>query len=284
MTKIKGLYLEEFLAQYGLTLDSAKEEVLKKLKEEKAITVHSGPEFHQDETLGTATLLLIARNILNINPEEIEIIRTRNEKEFKGAVLDVGSTYLDHHMEPEKRAHRQDGTKYAAAGLVWAIMGNLLVPERFVENVDRKLFKPSDMADNGEGTAIMSFAEIMCPIDDNDDLMECYMETVQHYVRVLERLIKYYNKVSEKGDLTPYLKEGNDGLKEINVSGLPDTIGQMGIRTSLKYQVKTMIRSPEQLFNFMRPDNLDLTATKWVSLTVTTKLVPMLEDVHIADS
>jgi uncharacterized UPF0160 family protein len=210
MTKIKGLYLEEFLAQYGLTLDSAKEEVLKKLKEEKAITVHSGPEFHQDETLGTATLLLIARNILNINPEEIEIIRTRDEKEFKGAVLDVGSTYLDHHMEPEKRAHRQDGTKYAAAGLVWALLGDLLVPERFVENVDRKLFKPSDMADNGEGTAIMSFAEIMCPIDDNDDLMECYMETVQHYVRVLERLIKYYNKVSEKGDLTPYLKEGNE--------------------------------------------------------------------------
>jgi hypothetical protein len=92
------------------------------------------------------------------------------------------------------------------------------------------------------------------------------------------------NEVENRVRRVAYLKEGNDGLKEINVSGLPDTIGQMGIRTSLKYQVKTMIRSPEQLFNFMRPDNLDLTATKWVSLTVTTKLVPMLEDVHIADS
>lgn len=88
---------------------------------------------------------------------------------------------------------------------------------------------------------------------------------------------------SRLGNL-PYLKSGTDGLEIQTVEGLSDTIGQMGIKTRLRYQVKTMIRSPQQLFNFMRPDDLDLTATKWVPLTVTSKLVPMLEDQHIANS
>ena len=208
MEKIKGLYLNEFLAQFNLNIDAAKEDILRKLKEEKAITVHSGKDFHQDETLGVATLFYVAEKCLNINSSEIKIIRTRNEEEFNGVVLDVGCTYLDHHMEPEKRAHRENGTKYASAGLVWAILGSLLVPERFVKNVDRKLYMPSDMTDNGEGTASTSFAELMSPIDESDDLMECFMETVFHYKRCLERLVKYYNKVSEKGDITPYIEEG----------------------------------------------------------------------------
>ena len=92
------------------------------------------------------------------------------------------------------------------------------------------------------------------------------------------------NEIGSRVRRVSYLKDGADGLEILGVSGLPDTIGQMGIRAKLRYQVKTMIRSPEQLFNFMRPDNLDLTATKWVPLTVTTKLVPMLEDIHISDS
>jgi len=82
----------------------------------------------------------------------------------------------------------------------------------------------------------------------------------------------------------PYLKPGDEGLDIQHVFGLGNTIGQMGISTEMRYQVKTMIRSPQQLFNFMRPDNLELTAARWVPLKVTSKLVPMLEDQHIADS
>lgn len=82
--------------------------------------------------------------------------------------------------------------------------------------------------------------------------------------------------VARMGNL-PYLKE----VEVIKIEGLPQPIGEMGIRSQLRYKVNTMIRTPEQIFNFMRSDDLDVSATKWVPLTVTAKLVPMVSDVHI---
>lgn len=63
------------------------------------------------------------------------------------------------------------------------------------------------------------------------------------------------------------------------ISGLSQPIGEMGIHTEMKYRVKTMIRSPEQIFNFMRRNgNPELTATNYITLKVTTKLVPYIHD------
>ena len=75
----------------------------------------------------------------------------------------------------------------------------------------------------------------------------------------------------------PYLND----TKDIKIEGGSQFVGQMSVRTHLKYRVKTMIKSPAQIFNFMRSKDMKITAINWVPLTVTAKLVPMLEDLHI---
>jgi hypothetical protein len=73
----------------------------------------------------------------------------------------------------------------------------------------------------------------------------------------------------------PYLKN----YDVYHIGGLSQPIGEMGIRTEMKYQVKTMIRTPGQIFNFMRkPSDPVLAATEEVTLKVTTKLVPYVHD------
>ena len=205
---IKGKLLEDFLKSYGHNLNSVRDEILNKLKKDLAITTHGGKYFHQDETLAIALLFVVADKVCNIDPRKITIIRTRNEEEFSGVILDVGMNYLDHHMQNEMCAYREDGTKYASAGLLWAYMGNLLISDRFIKNIDNKLFKPSDMTDNGEGSSSASFADMMNPIDENDNLMENFMEVVFHYKKCIERVLKEYKYIESLGDITPFIKEG----------------------------------------------------------------------------
>lgn len=84
----------------------------------------------------------------------------------------------------------------------------------------------------------------------------------------------------------PYISEYT--LSE-PISGLSDHIGQMGVRIRMKYKVKTMLRSPEQIFGFMTVRNGenkvtddDIDAKNWVPLTVTTKLVPIITDKSVS--
>lgn len=90
--------------------------------------------------------------------------------------------------------------------------------------------------------------------------LKCYKDEGELYARI--------NNI-------PYLRDEQYNL----IEGLANPVGQMGIRTEMKYRVKTFIRSPGQMFNFMRGNtDPDLDATKWVSLKVTTKLVPRITD------
>lgn len=64
------------------------------------------------------------------------------------------------------------------------------------------------------------------------------------------------------------------------IEGLSQPIGEMGIRTIMTYQVKTMIRTPGQIFNIMLKDDeeLELTSADSVQLKVMTKLVPYIHE------
>ena len=87
-------------------------------------------------------------------------------------------------------------------------------------------------------------------------------------------------ELNNKLETFPYLEEYSIN----SVVGLTDYMGQMGVRTVMRYKVKTMLRSPGQIFNFMRPweDESELTAANWVPLTITTKLVPIVTDKNVA--
>jgi len=73
----------------------------------------------------------------------------------------------------------------------------------------------------------------------------------------------------------PYIRN----LQINSIHGLTNPIGQMGITTDMKYQIKTIIKSPDQIFGFARNQGQpDLTAAKWIPLKVTSKIVPVLTD------
>lgn len=84
-------------------------------------------------------------------------------------------------------------------------------------------------------------------------------------------------ELNSKLDGLPYLKD--TVIEPLYPRGLSNPVGQMGVTVKMKYKVKTMIRSPGQIFNFMRGEtDPELDAINWVPLTVTSKLVPIISD------
>jgi uncharacterized UPF0160 family protein len=115
------------------------------------IITHSG-NFHPDEVLGVASLLLIY--------PEAKVCRTRDEKtisekENEDIVLDVGNIYdvsalrFDHHQEGGAGA-RENGLPYASFGLVWKHFGAQITgSEQAASTIEEKLVWPIDAVDNG---------------------------------------------------------------------------------------------------------------------------------------
>jgi uncharacterized UPF0160 family protein len=120
----------------------------------ESVFTHSGP-FHFDDVLATA--------LIKVLWEEAKIVRTRDQallaeaKENPHAVLaDVGGEFdsssrvFDHHFVDSPK--RDDGTPYAAAGLVWVnLVGELLQQITTVEQIAvlEGVIKATDSTDNG---------------------------------------------------------------------------------------------------------------------------------------
>lgn len=122
---------------------------MKSIKDIKTIAVHSG-SFHADDVFAVAILQLIN--------SKIEVIRTRDEKEFSKADMrvDVGMKYeentldFDHH-QPESVGQRDNGIPYASAGLIWKHYYKYLVKtEDEYFQVDEKLIQGIDAFDVGQ--------------------------------------------------------------------------------------------------------------------------------------
>jgi uncharacterized UPF0160 family protein len=114
----------------------------------KKIVVHNG-HFHPDDVFAVAILKILYR--------DIEVIRSRDEKDFKKADIriDVGRRYnvetmdFDHH-QPEGAGVRPNDIPYASAGLIWNHFGLKIVEDKFVlKYLDDKLFSYIDAMDNG---------------------------------------------------------------------------------------------------------------------------------------
>ncbi|QNO16666.1 MYG1 family protein [Alkalicella caledoniensis] len=91
---------------------------------------------------------------------QVEVIRTRDEEILskQDLVYDVGGGEFDHHGI--EKVYRDDGTPYAASGLVWAKFGKEVISyiepkldseevEEVFQFIDRVLIKGIDALDNG---------------------------------------------------------------------------------------------------------------------------------------
>jgi uncharacterized UPF0160 family protein len=112
------------------------------------LVTHAG-SFHLDDLFAVAV-------IKTLYPE-VEIVRSRNEKDFGDAdfVIDVGdindpdTNRFDHHQQGGAGL-RENGVPYASFGLVWKKFGREISGEdRIADLVDKKMVQPIDAADNG---------------------------------------------------------------------------------------------------------------------------------------
>lgn len=99
---------------------------------------HSG-KFHADDVFSAALLTYL-------NPE-ITIARGNTVPEdFEGIIFDIGGGEFDHHQTDKKL--REDGTPYAAFGLLWERFGNFILEEEVAKRVEKDLIQPMDLCDN----------------------------------------------------------------------------------------------------------------------------------------
>jgi uncharacterized UPF0160 family protein len=119
-------------------------------KEFKKIGTHNG-KFHADEVIATAILKELF---------DVELTRTRDEEILKDLdiVYDVGGGKFDHHGLDKK--YRENGTPYAACGLIWEAFGKDLLRfknsnltedeiQSIFDYIDRSIIEGADALDNG---------------------------------------------------------------------------------------------------------------------------------------
>lgn len=112
------------------------------------VVVHNGL-FHTDDTLTIAMLRTINPEIKVIRTRDPEIIAAHQNKSTS-IVADVGLGEYDHHQKDAKV--REDGHKYAAAGLIYNDIKEKLFPDNpeLQKQFEDIMIKPVEHADNGE--------------------------------------------------------------------------------------------------------------------------------------
>lgn len=94
---------------------------IQKRRNSLIIGTHNGI-FHADEIVACAILCLVNSN------KSVRILRTRDQKELMQCdiCVDIGGGKFDHHQAGFNKT-RENGVKYASAGLVWKIYGKSLI-------------------------------------------------------------------------------------------------------------------------------------------------------------
>jgi uncharacterized UPF0160 family protein len=185
------------------------------MKEKATIVTHNG-DFHSDEIMGVAILLLALQA-----KAETKVIRTRDENLISQAdiVLDVGGIYdpdqnrFDHH-QAGGAGIRENSIPYASCGLVWKKYGSQLCDnnELIAKKVEDSLIIPIDAGDNGIDTykqireevgpvtlqnILSSFAPTYLESYTTD---EVFLEVVSFAKRILEREIAHAKAVISAKD------------------------------------------------------------------------------------
>lgn len=174
---------------------------------------HAG-KFHADDVFATALLRIL-------NPD-ITIIRGfRIPEGFDGIVYDIGMGEFDHHQK-DKRI-REDGTPYAAFGLLWEQFGSLLLEEKQAKEIEYEYVRPIDLCDNSpEKNPLTTAISWMNPAYDEPDEMEnCFWKAVDLAQTILAAAIKKLKKEAEAEAKVHAAMEKSDGKVLVLESFLP---------------------------------------------------------------
>ena len=187
---------------------------------EREISVFSklDPSFGYDIVIGTHPGIFHADEVVAISLlhlyyecENIGVMRTYNLKELHECdlLVDIGGGELDHH-QAGGNGSRQNGIKYASAGLVWKKFGEKIV-DKLANKVEGKLNKfqissvasqiddeyiqAIDETDNGVccDNELFYYIEAFLPdwyCCDNRTLNENFSKAVKITIEILERLIR----------------------------------------------------------------------------------------------
>lgn len=167
------------------------------------IGTHNGI-FHSDEILACAILCLINSNM------SIQILRSRNSEFLNicDICVDVGGGKFDHHQKGFNKK-RENGIKYASAGLIWQHFGKKLISQfsakyfkdskcnidHIFEIVDNSFISLVDCEDNGISAEkhCFSFITSFLPLwfnTDTDNFNNQFYKVLLTTITVLEEELK----------------------------------------------------------------------------------------------
>ncbi len=176
----------------------------RKNKDDIVIGTHDGI-FHCDEMIAISILsILYDKDIYVIRSRDIDML---NDNDC--LLVDVGLGEYDHHQKGGNGS-REDGFKYASAGLIWKRFGkevifklsNVLNEKDVLEifnNIDKEVIEKVDILDNGEGetNSLFDYSEYFLPlwnsnIEYDDKFEECINLTRNILKNVIDSFIASY--------------------------------------------------------------------------------------------
>lgn len=178
---------------------------MKKSFEFKVAMTHSGV-FHADDVFGAALCRIL-------NPEiDIKRVRTVDSSVDESTIIfDIGFGKFDHHQKDVEV--RDDGTKFAAFGLLWREFGNLLVSEENVKKFDSTFVELIDATDNGGSMnpMSMSVSAFVPNWDECTDMDTAFFEAVKLAETILTKHIKRMQSNERASSLVKAAYENSDG-------------------------------------------------------------------------
>ena len=219
------------------------------------IGTHNGI-FHCDDALAVAMMAIYAKNI--------EVIRSRNINILKQTdlVLDVGNKTYDHHQQGGNGV-RENGVKYASAGLIWRDFGAMIVERvieeanirltdeeisKIVDDIDICVIQEVDKQDNGEKPFNHQFRFVDSFLPNWNNKKESFDKSFEECVDVLEKIFKQVILQKARMDSCPIVFmesimspdssnkafNGNDILSEVIFSLINEEYSKNG-KSAKKY-------------------------------------------------
>lgn len=180
-------------------------------KVEKGIT-HAG-KFHADDVFSTALLRLLNPNIQFIRVNKV--LGIGGPEEDSTIVYDIGLGRFDHHQQDSEC--REDGTMFAAFGLLWREFGHYITSEAGVKKFDNEFVSVLDKVDNTvtKNTISLTVDSFMPDFDEDNspkNINECFWKAVDFAESVLTTNFKRL-KATDRGNV-----EVKKALDEISSS------------------------------------------------------------------
>lgn len=173
-------------------------------KDAKAFT-HGG-KFHADDVFSSALLLYI-------NPEIVILRGNYVPEDFDGIVFDIGRGEYDHHQNDSRI--RENGTPFAAFGLLWERLGAEILGEELALRFDHDFVQPLDMNDNtGEHNELASLiGDFNLSWDEEGNNDEAFFEAAKLAGNILEnKFAKYLGTQRADKQVEEFMEQATDGI------------------------------------------------------------------------